>query len=95
MIQNHDIEATQIVEHETQIRALKRRRYLNGSWRSLTDVYDADLRITDPLTTELVAKVTIPHPLLDVEYADGVYSCPHKPRCWNKRACIERYTADG
>lgn len=41
--------------------------------RQLSDLYDPDLRATDELTHRLAAKVTIPHPLAGITYADGTY----------------------
>ena len=38
----------------------------------LSDLYDADKRTRDPLIARLAAESTIPHPLYEVRYADGV-----------------------
>lgn len=43
----------------------------------LSDLYDADRRATDPVVRRLAAAMTIPHPLNNVEYADGISRCRH------------------
>lgn len=39
---------------------------------SLSDLYDADRRTVDLEVHRMAADVPIPHPLIGVEYADGV-----------------------
>lgn len=39
----------------------------------LSDLYNADLRSTVPAISALSRNVLIPHPLVDVTYADGSY----------------------
>lgn len=43
----------------------------------LSDLYDADQRTTDPVVADLAATKTIPHPLNNVQYADGISRCRH------------------
>ena len=43
----------------------------------LAELYDADKRTRDPRIRELAAKYTIPHPLNNVQYADGISWCRH------------------
>lgn len=64
---------------------------MTRNFRRLADLYDADMRTRDKLTARLAATTKIPHPLRGVVYADGTYSCPHEPRCWNGPVCIEAY----
>lgn len=44
---------------------------------TLADLYDADLRTRDPQIRKLAATSTIPHPLNNVQYADGISRCRH------------------
>lgn len=54
---------------------------------TLANLYDADLRRTNPLIGQLAAGRLIPHPLRNVEYADGVFMpCTHA----KKHARFER-----
>lgn len=46
----------------------------------LSDLYDADQRVTDPRLARLAASTLIPHPLRSVQYADGVNPCTHGKR---------------
>jgi len=43
----------------------------------LSDLYDADKRRSDQTIRELAEKYTIPHPLNNVQYADGISHCRH------------------
>ena len=45
--------------------------------RRLAELYDADLRSIDQRTYDMAAEVRIPHPLPNVEYADGIIECTH------------------
>jgi len=47
---------------------------------SLSDLYDADKRATDRRAAELAARLPIPHPLRNVQYADGISPCSHAKR---------------
>ena len=40
---------------------------------TLSDLYDADRRTTDPVVAHLADTVRVPHPLHGVTYADGEY----------------------
>lgn len=44
--------------------------------RQLAELYDADLR-RDQRTFDMASRVPIPHPLRNVEYADGMRPCTH------------------
>lgn len=48
--------------------------------RVLSDLYDGDKRVRDAVTRRLAAGRTIPHPLNNVHYADGVSLCRHAKR---------------
>lgn len=43
----------------------------------LSDLYDADRRATDPEVRRMATEKTIPHPLNNVQYADGISRCRH------------------
>ena len=47
---------------------------------SFADLYDADKRTTDPRVESLAAALPIPHPLRNVQYADGISRCTHAKR---------------
>lgn len=48
----------------------------------LSDLYDADRRVIDPLVARLTEHQLIPHPLHGVVYGDGVADpCNHARRC--------------
>ncbi len=46
----------------------------------LSDLYDADRRVRDPEARRLAGEMTIPHPLNNVRYADGISPCRHAKR---------------
>ena len=41
---------------------------------TLSDLYDPDLRSTEPQIATRAAQYRVPHPLTGVAYADGVYT---------------------
>lgn len=43
----------------------------------LSDLYDADRHTRDPQVRQLATQMTIPHPLNNVAYADGISPCRH------------------
>lgn len=47
---------------------------------SLSDLYDADQRAKWPGLRALCAVFNVPHPLTDVQYADGKLACTHAKR---------------
>lgn len=47
---------------------------------TLSDLYDADRRTTDPEVWALAAQTLIPHPLSGLTYADG--TAPRRPLAW-------------
>lgn len=53
----------------------------------LSDLYDADRRVTDPVVARLSAEKTIPHPLNNVAYADGISPCRHGKKHGPFEAC--------
>jgi len=53
----------------------------------LSDLYDADRRVTDPVVAHLAAEKTIPHPLNNVAYADGISPCRHGKKHGPFEAC--------
>lgn len=44
---------------------------------TLSELYDADKRTRDPEIRALAAELSIPHPLNNVQYADGISRCRH------------------
>lgn len=44
---------------------------------SLSDLYSANVRANYPEAMRLAAELTIPHPLKNVQYADGIIPCTH------------------
>ena len=57
----------------------------------LSDMYDADKRITD----EQVRRVAesgwlVPHPLNNVQYADGISVCRHAKKHKAHEACMQK-----
>lgn len=44
---------------------------------TLADLYDADLRTRDEIVRTLAKRTPIPHPLEEVQYADGIKACTH------------------
>lgn len=44
---------------------------------TLSTLYSADARRTDPVVARLAREESIPHPLNNVHYADGISTCPH------------------
>lgn len=44
---------------------------------TLSDLYNADQRTHDPKIRGLAEEIFIPHPLNNVQYADGVSKCRH------------------
>ena len=73
----------------------------------LSDLYDADLRTTDPVAARLAANKRIPHPLKGVQYADGIHppgwttekrppAVAPSPRVWCPCGCGATWcSADG
>lgn len=53
----------------------------------LSDFYDADLRAKDPAAMQFAAEQMIPHPLNNVQYADGISQCRHAKRHKQHQAC--------
>lgn len=47
---------------------------------SLTDLYDADRRTKDATARRLATGGLIPHPLINVQYADAISICTHAKR---------------
>ena len=45
--------------------------------RTLANLYDADMRVRDAETQRIAANYPIPHPLNNVQYADGISRCRH------------------
>lgn len=43
----------------------------------LSDLYSADFRANHPEAMKLAGEVAIPHPLNNVQYADGISLCRH------------------
>lgn len=60
----------------------------------LADLYDADKRKRDPQIRELAAKNTIPHPLNNVQYADGISHCRHAKRHQPFQLCQQTIRVD-
>lgn len=58
---------------------------------TLSDLYDADLRTTEPVAQDVAAELRIPHPLKNVAYADGMLACTHAKR----HIQFERCSGDG
>jgi hypothetical protein len=58
---------------------------------TLSDLYDADLRAAEPVARNLAAELTIPHPLNNVAYADGMLACTHAKR----HTQLEKCSGDG
>lgn len=48
-----------------------------GPRLTLSNVYDADRRTTDPRALEVAARMPVPHPLRGVAYADGTLPKPN------------------
>ena len=44
---------------------------------TLRDLYDADKRVTVEAARGIAAAIPIPHPLNNVQYADGISPCRH------------------
>lgn len=53
---------------------------------TLSDLYDADRRTRDPKIRELAGR-PIPHPLNNVQYADGVSKCRHAKKHHRFQPC--------
>lgn len=60
----------------------------------LAELYDADKRTRDPQIRELAAKITIPHPLNNVQYADGISHCRHEKRHQPFQLCQQTIRVD-
>ena len=53
----------------------------------LSDLYDADKRTRDPEVRRLAGTRTIPHPLNNVQYADGISRCRHAKKHTRFESC--------
>ncbi len=53
----------------------------------LSDLYNADKRTRNTTVARLSAESTIPHPLNNVQYADGISRCRHAKRHERFDAC--------
>ncbi len=57
-----------------------------GPWRvrengvSLADLYNADKRVRNLTVARLASEHRVPHPLNNVQYADGISRCRHSKR---------------
>lgn len=60
----------------------------------LSDLYDADYRATHPEAARLAAEQTIPHPLNNVQYADGISSCRHAKKHYRFQCCTQEVRPD-
>lgn len=60
----------------------------------LSDLYDADYRATHPEAARLAAEKTIPHPLNNVQYADGISSCRHAKKHQRFQYCPQEVRPD-
>lgn len=56
----------------------------------LSDLYDADRRVTDPTVRRLSQQQIIPHPLGNVRYADGMFRCTHAKKHKPHQPCNSR-----
>ena len=56
----------------------------------LSDFYDGDARRTNPAVRDLAAKIRIPHPLSNVQYADGIHRCTHSKNHQRFDYCPQR-----
>ncbi|MGI8307050.1 hypothetical protein [Saccharopolyspora hattusasensis] len=50
----------------------------------------ADRRTRDPKVRELATKTTIPHPLNNVQYADGISKCCHAKKHQRFQRCPQQ-----
>jgi hypothetical protein len=62
---------------------------------SITDLCDADARTRDPRVREMASVYLIPHPLNNVEYADGSSRCRHAKKHGRFQACQQELRASG
>lgn len=60
----------------------------------LAELYNADKRTGDPQIRGLAEKITIPHPLNNVQYSDGISSCRHAKRHQRFGHCPQKIHAD-
>lgn len=60
----------------------------------LSDLYDADYRTKHPEAAALAAKKAIPHPLNNVQYADGISSCRHAKKHQRFELCQQEVRPD-
>lgn len=60
----------------------------------LSDLYDADYRATHPEAARLAAEKTIPHPLNNAQYADGISSCRHAKKHYRFQYCPQEVRPD-
>lgn len=60
----------------------------------LSDLYDADYRATHPEAARLAAEKKIPHPLNNVQYADGISSCRHAKKHYRFQHCPQEVRPD-
>ncbi|ROR76094.1 hypothetical protein SAMN06295974_3758 [Plantibacter flavus] len=56
----------------------------------LSDLYDADKRTRDPVVRALATTSTIPHPLNNVRYADGISRCRHARTHTANQVCRQK-----
>ena len=68
----HEVDARTNAAHQARAQDLAVR-----TTRQLVELYDADLRTIDQRTFDMASRVPIPHPLRNVEYADGMRPCTH------------------
>lgn len=62
---------------------------------TLSDLYSATYRATHPDAMKLAAKTSIPHPLNNVQYADGISRCRHAKRHTQFQVCNQEVTKSG
>lgn len=60
---------------------------------SLSALYDADQRVRDTTVSQLAEKITVPHPLNNVIYADGVSPCRHAKKHTEFQMCSQEVKA--
>jgi hypothetical protein len=57
---------------------------------TLSSLYDADVRTKDPVARRLAGETKIPHPLNNVQYADGISKCRHSKRHGRWQWCAQQ-----
>ena len=60
---------------------------------TLSDLYDADKRTRDAVVQRLASTSTIPHPLNNVQYADGISPCRHAKKHQSGQVCNQEVRA--